>query len=184
VRFSLWLAAVFISVVTTFAQNAVSNWFPIHVGDKWVYEHISRINKGGGQAHPDVHTWKTEEITIGSWTVPEGTVVGRQVRVIEGAPPPDAALSPSPTLTAAPSPAYLIRGECLRTRVRGGWLEPVGPATDSGFSEGAKRRLAFARLLFSTRHAQKVGSTSWTTGLGRNPPRASEGLGGRRDEDP
>jgi hypothetical protein len=75
-------------------SNAVSNWFPIHVGDKWVYEHLSRIDNGGGQAHPDVHTWKTEEITIGSWTVPEGTVVGRQVRVIEGAPLSDAALSP------------------------------------------------------------------------------------------
>ena len=112
-RFSLLLAAVFISGGSISGQNTVSNWFPIHAGDKWVYEHTSRINNGGGQAHPDVRTWRTEEITIGSWTVPEGTVVGRQVRVIEGAPPPDAALSPSPTLTAAPSPAYLIRGECL-----------------------------------------------------------------------
>lgn len=113
VRFSLCLAAVFISASTISAQNTVSNWFPIHVGDKWVYEHTSRINNGGGQAHPGVRTWKTEELTIGSWVVQEGTVVGRQVQVIEGALPPDAALSPSPTLTAAPSPAYLIRGDCL-----------------------------------------------------------------------
>jgi hypothetical protein len=113
VRFSLWLAAGFISGGTISAQNTASDWFPIHVGDKWVYEHTSRINNGGGQAHPDVRTWRTEETTIGSWTIPEGTVVGRQVRVIEGSPPPDAALSPSPTLTAAPSPAYLIRGDCL-----------------------------------------------------------------------
>src|SRR5580704_919954 len=106
-RRSLWLTAVFISGGIVSAQSTISNWFPIHVGDKWVYEHTSRDDNGGGQAHLDIHSWTTEEITIGSWTIPEGTVVGRQVRVTEGSPPPDASLSPSPTLTAASSQAYL-----------------------------------------------------------------------------
>src|ERR1017187_2755212 len=84
VRFAVWLAAVFISGGKMSAQNTVSNWFPVHLGDKWIYEYTTRMNNGGGQAHPEVHTWKTEETTTGSWSVPEGTVVGRRVRVIEG----------------------------------------------------------------------------------------------------
>ena len=58
---------------------------------------------GLGRKHLEVHTWITEETVSGSWTVPEGTLVGRQVRVIEG----------SPGLRVDPSPAYLIRGDCV-----------------------------------------------------------------------
>jgi len=113
VRLALRLAAVFISAGSIVAQSTASNWFPIHAGDKWVYEHTSRDDTGEGRAHLDIHRWTTEETTVGSWAVGEGTVVGRHVRVIDGSPPPNAALSPSPTLTAAPNPAYLIRGDCL-----------------------------------------------------------------------
>jgi hypothetical protein len=85
------------------AQDTVANWFPVHVGDRWTYEYTTRDEHGEGRAHLEIHTWKTEETIVGSWVVPEGTLVARQVRVIEG----------SPRGRVDPNPAYLIRGDCL-----------------------------------------------------------------------
>jgi hypothetical protein len=102
---ALCLALVHISSGAVCAQNAVENWFPIHVGDQWIYEHETRDDTGEGRAHLEIHRWKTEETIIGSWIIPEGTLVGRQVRVVEG--------SPHEGYRVRSDPAYLIRGDCL-----------------------------------------------------------------------
>jgi len=103
-RALLYLATAFIFTSQVCAQNDVGDWFPVHVGDKWIYEHETRDDTGGGIAHLEIHKWKTEEIITASWTVPEGTLVGRQVLVTGGSPP---------TGWVNPSPAYLIRGDCF-----------------------------------------------------------------------
>ena len=87
-----------------FAQNAVMDWLPIHAGDKWTYQHETRDATGEGPGRLEVHRWQTEETIIGSWTVPEGVLVGRQVRIVDGSPQ---------VRGVDPSPAFLIRGDCL-----------------------------------------------------------------------
>jgi hypothetical protein len=74
------------------------------MNDKWIYEYTSRDENGQGRTHLDVRSWKTEETTDGAWTIPEGTLVGRRVRVLEGSPKGD---------RVDPNPAYLIQGESL-----------------------------------------------------------------------
>jgi hypothetical protein len=101
----LSLAITFIASGQVFAQKTAADWFPIHVGDKWIYQHETRDDTGEGRAHLDIHRWKTEETILGSWTIPEGTLVGRLVRVMEGSPPTGRRVNASP--------AYLIRGDCL-----------------------------------------------------------------------
>ena len=101
-RVRVYVVLMFVSSGAS-AQDAVANWFPTHAGDKWTYEHTTRDDRGEGPRRLEVHVWKTEETITGSWAVPEGTVVGRQVRVIEG----------SPRDRVDPSPAYLIRGNCV-----------------------------------------------------------------------
>ena len=118
----------------TAPNDAVANWFPVHVGDKWIYWHESRDDIGdagyrdgriiGGSLQ--VAIWETEETTTGVWTVPEGTLVGRHVRVSGGSPSPDYQMN-------APDHAYLIRGNCLySTEV--GW-NPVNHNLTNEFLE-------------------------------------------------
>ncbi len=107
-RARLYLALAFISTARAGAQNAVAHWFPVHAGDNWTYEHETRDDAGQGREHPIVHRWKTEETIAGSWTVPEGTLVEKRVRIVEGSPPPGYPLDARP--------AFLIRGECLYMR--------------------------------------------------------------------
>jgi hypothetical protein len=92
-----------LSIGQAFAQTAIADWFPFHLGDKWIYEHQTRDDDGGPNL--EIEHWTTEETIVGSWTVPEGTLIGRQVRVVEG--------SPGAGYRADPNPAYLIRGDCL-----------------------------------------------------------------------
>jgi hypothetical protein len=79
----IFFTLIFVSGVVC-AQDAVAKWLPIHVGDKWTYEHTTRDEHGEGRAHPEIYAWKTDETIVSSWPVPEGTLVERQVRVIEG----------------------------------------------------------------------------------------------------
>ena len=95
----LFLAVAF----PVFAQDAAVDWFPVHAGDTWIYRHETRDENGGGRAHLDIHRWQTEETVTGAWVVPEGTLVGRQVRVVEG----------SAGYRVNPEPAVLIRGDCV-----------------------------------------------------------------------
>jgi hypothetical protein len=101
----LYLALAFISSGQAFAQNAVEDWFPVRAGDKWIYEHETRDDTGEGPTHLEIHRWKTEETIAGSWTIPEGTLVERRVRVVES--------SPRAGYRVDQDPAYLIRGDCL-----------------------------------------------------------------------
>jgi hypothetical protein len=102
---SLCLALVFISSGPAFAQNAVADWFPLQIGARWIYQHETRDENGRGRAHLEIHLWTTEETVVGLWPVPEGTVIERRVRVLDGSPRSD--------YRVAPNPAYLIRADCL-----------------------------------------------------------------------
>jgi hypothetical protein len=99
------LALALIASGPAFTQDTAADWFPVHVGDRWIYEHETRDDTGGGPAHLEIHRWRTDKIITGSWTVPEGTLVGARVRVVEGLPPAGRRVDPDP--------AYLIRGDYL-----------------------------------------------------------------------
>jgi hypothetical protein len=86
------------------------SWYPLHTGDRWIYQYDTRDDIGEGRGHLDVHSWKTEETITGSWNTPEGLLVAKHVRVIEGAP--------RRGWRVDPAPAYLLRGECLYAHVR------------------------------------------------------------------
>ena len=85
------------------AQAAVADWFPLHIGDTWEYDHETRDDSGHGPANPEIHLWRTEETIIGRWTIPEGTLIGSHLRVIKGTQPSWWQLKP----------VVLIRGDCL-----------------------------------------------------------------------
>jgi hypothetical protein len=113
-RAVFYFAFAFVSSGQPSSQDAVANWFSVHVGDKWIYSHERRDDVGdaiyrderfvGGKLR--ISHWETEETVTGSWTVPEGTLVGKRVRVTAGSPPPEYRAN-------APDGAYLIRGSCL-----------------------------------------------------------------------
>jgi hypothetical protein len=158
VRFArLYLALVFISGAEAYAQNAAATWFPVHVGDRWIYEYTTRDESGEGRALPDIHTWKTEETTIGSWSTPEGILVGRQVRVIEGSPPTGGLVNPNP--------AYLIRGDCLYT-TEVNW-DPSAHQLTPDFLKGLGLYLS-PDFCFPLVMHKTLGRTSWIARLGRN----------------
>ena len=64
------------------AQGVISEWLPLKVDDKWVYQHDSRDQIGSNEF--ESHSGKTEETVTGSWTTPAVTLIGRHVRVIDG----------------------------------------------------------------------------------------------------
>jgi len=108
-RSRLCAALVFAASIHALAQNPVEGWFPLHPGDRWTYEHETRDENGEGPAHLEIHRWTTEETIIGSWTVSQGTLIGKKVRVNEGALPPSYIAYPDEV-------AYLVRGNCVYTR--------------------------------------------------------------------
>jgi len=113
VRLGQVLAIMVVTAAGADTQSAASEWFPAHPGDRWIYEFTTRDDNGRGRAHLDVHSWKTEETTSGTWDIPEGLLVARQVRVIEGAP--------RAGWRVDPNPAYLVRGDCLYAGFGVGW---------------------------------------------------------------
>ncbi len=74
-------------LISTAPANAQA-WFPAQIGDKWLYQYDTRDDNGNGRAHLSLHTWKTEETTVGVWTIPEGTLIAIKVRLTEDASPP------------------------------------------------------------------------------------------------
>ena len=100
-----YLGLVLIAAGQACAQRTAIDWFPAHLGDKWIYGHDTRDENGEGRSHLVTHSWKTEETTTGSWAVPEGTLLEKQVRVTEGSAPAGWWVNPNA--------AYLIRGDCL-----------------------------------------------------------------------
>lgn len=100
-----WLGiALLLIPLETMAQNT-AGWLPVHIGDRWIYQHTTRDEDGRGRAHLSIHAWSTEETTVGSWTAAQGMIVTRQVHVMEGSPPDGWRVDRSQ--------AYLIRGDCL-----------------------------------------------------------------------
>ena len=71
----------------TAPNDAVANWFPVHVGDRWIYSHETRDQNSEMVGDVQISQWETEETTTGIWPVPEGTLVGRHVRISGGSPP-------------------------------------------------------------------------------------------------
>jgi len=61
-----------------FAQGAESDWFPMDIGNQWVYEHESR---GVPASNPHVTRWQTAETITGTLRIPEGLVVLRHVEM-------------------------------------------------------------------------------------------------------
>jgi hypothetical protein len=82
-----YLGLVLIAAGQARAQSTARDWFPAHLGDKSIYEYDTRDENGEGRAHLVIHSWKTEDTTIGSWAVSEGMLFERQVRVTEGSTP-------------------------------------------------------------------------------------------------
>jgi hypothetical protein len=104
-RAAPYLALALISIRPAFAQQVVANWFPVHIGDRWIYQHETRDDTGRGQADLEIHHWKTEQTIVGSRAVPEGTLLELNVQVMDG--------SPNRGRRVDPSPAFLIRDNCL-----------------------------------------------------------------------
>jgi hypothetical protein len=100
---SVCLALLLTAGGQALAPGVVEDWFPVHVGDKWVFEHTSSDDNGEGRGHLEVHAWRTEETTVAIRVIPEGTVVEAHVRVLQGTPRGD----------VSSSEIYLIRGNCI-----------------------------------------------------------------------
>jgi len=115
------------------AQEDPLLWFPLHVGNRWVYEHES---KSGDRNLPDVDRWTTEQ-TISGWvTIPEGLVVLREVKQLPNASDQSTtvrAIAPNGQLrfvrqpdynrgllTARDREPYLVRGSCVYV-IGDGW---------------------------------------------------------------
>lgn len=84
------------------AQDGVLSWFPLEIGNRWVYEHEVW---GPSRDKATVTRWKTTEQIIGSVHVAEGTVILRQVN-FEGQPD-------GSWLAGYGESHYLIRNSCL-----------------------------------------------------------------------
>ena len=89
------------------AQDVAAIWFPAHKGDAWTYQHETRDDSGQGRAHPEIHRWKTEETVFRSVALPEGTLIGKRVRVFDG--------SPSAHHEPRAEEAYLLSQGCIYT---------------------------------------------------------------------
>jgi hypothetical protein len=92
------------------AQNSAADWFPIHVGDRWTYEHVHLDGTSGGVAHPEISRWETQETILDSATIAEGMLVFRRIQVLGSAPPPvpkqeNGAWQPSFSLHSSTMPA-------------------------------------------------------------------------------
>jgi len=138
------LAPIFFACISgsqAFAQSAVTDWIPIHAGDKWTYQHQTLDDTGRGRRHSEVHRWQTEEIITGLWTVPEGMLVGRRVRVVAG--------SPQMGRRVDPDPAFLIRGNCLYRLSTRDW-EPSAHQLTSDFLKWLTAGEISADFLFSS----------------------------------
>ncbi|MGD0962670.1 MAG: hypothetical protein ABSA57_02070 [Candidatus Acidiferrales bacterium] len=102
----LCLAIAFLLSSQAYSQDSVANWFPVHLGDKWIYEHETRDAGVNGNLPPlEIHRWQTEETVTGSSKIPQGTLVEIQVRIIQGSLPTG--------WRSYPHRAYLIRDNCL-----------------------------------------------------------------------
>jgi hypothetical protein len=83
VRVLVFAIALALFPAVSSAQDDPLAWFPLQVGNRWLYEHEW---KSGDQRRPTVERWITEESVVGSVTIPEGVVVLREVKRQSTAP--------------------------------------------------------------------------------------------------
>jgi hypothetical protein len=135
------------------AQEDLLAWFPLQIGNRWVYENES---KSGDRNRPDVNRWISEE-TITEWvTIPEGLVVLREVRQQEEGPrgaSGDLVIAPNGRLREARQEGrahlgylitrdrdpYLVSGNCVYV-ISDGWdgqRRQLRPEYRRYLSEGA-----------------------------------------------
>jgi hypothetical protein len=94
-----------------YAQSEVLSWIPTHPGDAWIYESELRDGTTGGIAHPKITRARVEETVVRSTTVPEGKIVVRRLRTLNG----------KPSAAQERERAWLIHGDCLYDLERGDW---------------------------------------------------------------
>jgi hypothetical protein len=98
------LAGCILAICTqAFAQSVTAEWFPMDVGNQWVY---ARESRGAPAKNPHVVRWQTVETITGLLAIPEGTVVLRRVEV--KGDPPGGWLQ-----TVFGESNFLIRNDCL-----------------------------------------------------------------------
>jgi hypothetical protein len=86
-----------------FAQGVVSGWLPLETGNQWIYRHELR---GVPRQHPRITRWRTVETITGTLTIPEGTLVQRDIAVHGDRPA-------GWLQTVFGEGNFLIRGGCL-----------------------------------------------------------------------
>jgi hypothetical protein len=94
-----------------FAQDELRSWVPANPGDTWIYQSEFRDGTTGGIAHPKITRSRVEETVVRSTTVPEGTIVVRRLRTLNG----------KPSAGESRERAWLIHGDCLYDLERGDW---------------------------------------------------------------
>lgn len=160
-RMVCFAVALYVSSTLVSGQEDPTAWFPLQVGNRWVYEHES---KSGDRNRPDVDRWSTEESITGRVIIPEGLVVLRDVK--ELAKPSEQTITvrvidQNGQLRYAQQPGYnravysnrepyLIHGNCLYG-LAGGWdsqAQQLRPEYRKSLSEGAvSPRLCFPLLM-------------------------------------
>lgn len=80
----------------------VLDWFPLNVGNRWIYAHFS---KSGDPTKPTVHNWTTIETILEHRQIPEGTVVVMGVE--------QRGMSDGGWIAQRNQTNYLIRDDCV-----------------------------------------------------------------------
>jgi hypothetical protein len=141
----------------------VREWLPMQIGDRWVYEKEWR---GGDRNHPDVTRWREEDSTVAIQTTPEGTLVRRQVRLLDNTAPP-------PNLRIGPESNILIRDACIYYLRNGyGWNSALNQLSGE-FKQDLAANKALPDVCFPLRAGQtwgdpNIGRDLWTVaGFGK-----------------
>lgn len=109
-RTALWVLVTCASVLP--AADVFSD-FPLQVGNTWTYEHE---DLSGDRVHPDVSSWTTVTTVRGSLAIPEGTIILRDTRLVEGRPN-------GGWIAGHGSFHYLLRQNCLYFLDQSEWDE-------------------------------------------------------------
>jgi hypothetical protein len=93
--------------------SLVRLWFPVEVGDRWVYQHEQRDAGPHGMADPKIERWKTEETIDSVTNLSTGTLVIKSVRaydheMLNGWVPENDSVQ-----TLSPVERILIRNDCI-----------------------------------------------------------------------
>src|SRR5947207_2686665 len=76
-RMGHFAMALCVFPMVAIAQEDPLAWFPLQVGNRWVYQYEW---KSGDRNRPDVDRWTTEETIRRRVVIPEGLVVLREVK--------------------------------------------------------------------------------------------------------